>query len=757
MNTLTIRDGNFLNMHSTSAIPSHTLIDFDSRDEALATIRDDLQHSDSQVYFKTLRDCHPEASSSLYIPSTLRNRFENITAFYSGSEGCLWSVEENNEPLVLKIYRENIHPNADALEHIANMRHKNLVGLKEWGATSGKTYEILEKIDGDSMHDLMGAFYDASLKKRLKEISEALNYLHEKSIIHADVKPENILFDANDSVTKLCDYGLCAMSATNASVPRQGQTPMFSAPEVVSGSIVFKSDFYSLGMTILYALTSLTDLSRWQEWSGFDQSKTNWRELFNGLLEENIDQRWGFEEIQNWLESQNDKVAKNSSNFKSSKQLARHLAINWAEMTANMREDTFEAWIRGQFKELSISENIIDQSKSEDNDIYLLRLIYTLDPSFEPQYKEYKINENNLLIISQKVLNNDIAAQMLIEEIYDKKIISELYELTKIDSLMKIDETWVRQVDAYKEAVAFAKSKNAQMSVFNNAKDLALLYIRRESKYDYEIIWNDSDALCYMWINYLVAKSDDGNGYGLAASLMTNHYRTLLEDNLRVSQSLARARMQQYTGESHFLTIWRLWHRVRTFMRARRNLITPDMHVNARAALTVAQTPILYSLCNKQLQIGNRVKLSWNIRNSVLNYITEIGFVNEVGTYELTLSETKVYTLYSFDARGNYQRCEVLVEAIKLSLSPMIQFDMEQEKLGNLFELLPLSEKVELFQQSEMFEQLSSTVNAIELFEVGDANMKKVDLFPQKECEIDVLTIDSIKELTFVEKGDVME
>lgn len=145
MNTLTIRDGNFLNMHSTSAIPSHTLIDFDSRDEALATIRDDLQHSDSQVYFKTLRDCHPETNSSLYIPSTLRNRFKNITALSSGTESCLWSVEENNEPLVLKFYRENIHPNEDALEHIAKMQHKNLVGLKEWGETSGKTYEILEK------------------------------------------------------------------------------------------------------------------------------------------------------------------------------------------------------------------------------------------------------------------------------------------------------------------------------------------------------------------------------------------------------------------------------------------------------------------------------------------------------------------------------------------------------------------------------------------------------------------------------------
>ncbi|TVU26814.1 hypothetical protein EJB05_29379, partial [Eragrostis curvula] len=93
--------------------------------------------------------------------------------------------------------------------------------------------------------------------RMIKGICEGLHYLHQKKIVHSDLKPQNILLD-NHMVPKVADFGLSRRF--NEKQTREITSHVFGsmaymAPESHDGLITFKSDIYSLGVTIIELLT----------------------------------------------------------------------------------------------------------------------------------------------------------------------------------------------------------------------------------------------------------------------------------------------------------------------------------------------------------------------------------------------------------------------------------------------------------------------------------------------------------------------
>ncbi len=82
-----------------------------------------------------------------------------------------------------------------------------------------------------------------------------LNYLHDHGVVHCDFKPQNIILQHQQHMLILVDYGISAVRPTTAS-RSSGYTPYFAAPEQMSEKslVVPESDYYSLGMTMLYML-----------------------------------------------------------------------------------------------------------------------------------------------------------------------------------------------------------------------------------------------------------------------------------------------------------------------------------------------------------------------------------------------------------------------------------------------------------------------------------------------------------------------
>lgn len=87
-----------------------------------------------------------------------------------------------------------------------------------------------------------------------ERVLNALRYLHYEGVIHGDLKPQNIIVQPNKHMAAIIDYGL-ALSKPGRNAKAKGYTQFFAPPEQEAGKpIIPESDYYSLGMTMLYML-----------------------------------------------------------------------------------------------------------------------------------------------------------------------------------------------------------------------------------------------------------------------------------------------------------------------------------------------------------------------------------------------------------------------------------------------------------------------------------------------------------------------
>lgn len=170
-----------------------------------------------------------------------------------GGQGNVWLASGPAGDVVLKIVRVEGHKEALAREvraHAALGVHPKVARLLE--ASPDGTWIATERVFGLQMdkwttHADMSEFLGAAV-----ELAEAIAAVHEKGIIHGDVKPANVLVDV-DAHVKLLDFG-CATIGEDAPQGFRG-TPGFAAPEVLRGQrATVATDAYGLGGTLYAAL-----------------------------------------------------------------------------------------------------------------------------------------------------------------------------------------------------------------------------------------------------------------------------------------------------------------------------------------------------------------------------------------------------------------------------------------------------------------------------------------------------------------------
>lgn len=142
------------------------------------------------------------------------------------------------------------------IELLQQLQHPNLMGFVDYHETRTELYLILEYIEGGSLRKVMrcfGCFSELLLSKYTKDTLAGLDYLHSASIIHRDIKGENILL-CKDGSCKLCDFGSCIGSLEdNRDIIG---TPFWMAPEVIQGYGASEGgDIWSLGCTLLELYT----------------------------------------------------------------------------------------------------------------------------------------------------------------------------------------------------------------------------------------------------------------------------------------------------------------------------------------------------------------------------------------------------------------------------------------------------------------------------------------------------------------------
>eukprot|EP00177_Eucheuma_denticulatum_P006862 GFKZ01012495.1.p1 GENE.GFKZ01012495.1~~GFKZ01012495.1.p1 ORF type:complete len:417 (+),score=80.62 GFKZ01012495.1:234-1484(+) len=147
------------------------------------------------------------------------------------------------------------------LDILRVVNHENIVRLYDLFDVQDRLYFVLEFMAGGALYEVLSSnemvFSEERASHIIKDILQGLAYLHEKGIVHRDVKPENILTTGKTwpFTSKLADFGLSNFLNKGALESKVG-TPYFCAREVVTNeSYGSKADLWSLGV-VAYEMLS---------------------------------------------------------------------------------------------------------------------------------------------------------------------------------------------------------------------------------------------------------------------------------------------------------------------------------------------------------------------------------------------------------------------------------------------------------------------------------------------------------------------
>ncbi|XP_021412706.2 triple functional domain protein isoform X1 [Oncorhynchus mykiss] len=141
------------------------------------------------------------------------------------------------------------------------LEHPHLVGLLDTFETATSYVLVLEMADQGRLLDYIvswGNLTEEKVALYLRDILEALHYLHSWRIAHLDLKPENVLVEQNSAqpVVKLTDFGDAVQLNSGHYIHPLLGSPEFSAPELVLGQPVsLTSDLWSLGVVTYVVLS----------------------------------------------------------------------------------------------------------------------------------------------------------------------------------------------------------------------------------------------------------------------------------------------------------------------------------------------------------------------------------------------------------------------------------------------------------------------------------------------------------------------
>jgi serine/threonine protein kinase len=140
----------------------------------------------------------------------------------------------------------------------ARLIHPNIAQIYSYGICDGMPYISMELVAGGSLFQLMqnspGKTDIARVMKICEQVAQALRCAADQGLVHGDIKPENVLLDANGNA-KIVDFGLAAMQKDTDEI---WGTPYYISPEKVKKEpLDFRADMYSLGGTLYHALTGV--------------------------------------------------------------------------------------------------------------------------------------------------------------------------------------------------------------------------------------------------------------------------------------------------------------------------------------------------------------------------------------------------------------------------------------------------------------------------------------------------------------------
>ena len=149
-------------------------------------------------------------------------------------------------------------------ETVAQLSHPHIVPLHFIGQKDDLVYLVMEAIDGGSLADRLereGQLPIGDAARIFGEVASALAHAHKRGVVHRDIKPQNVLLDAESGRALVTDFGI-ARTAEGGSLTATGMvigTPAYLSPEQVTGEPSdHRADIYALGVMMYQMLAGET-------------------------------------------------------------------------------------------------------------------------------------------------------------------------------------------------------------------------------------------------------------------------------------------------------------------------------------------------------------------------------------------------------------------------------------------------------------------------------------------------------------------
>ncbi len=196
------------------------------------------------------------------------NRYQVLEKLGEGGMGRVYKALdlELDRPVALKTIRAEKGRGPDVLKRFKQelvlarkITHKNVVRIYDLGeAEGGVKFFTMELVEGKSLRDVLREKKTLASNEAvsfMKQMLAGLAEAHSQGVVHRDLKPQNVMVDAN-GLLRIMDFGI-ARSADTTTLTGSGEmmgTPDYISPEQVKGeTTTAQSDLYSAGI-ILYEL-----------------------------------------------------------------------------------------------------------------------------------------------------------------------------------------------------------------------------------------------------------------------------------------------------------------------------------------------------------------------------------------------------------------------------------------------------------------------------------------------------------------------
>ncbi len=201
----------------------------------------------------------------------ISDRYRILESIGTGGMSVVYKAydEKRERVVALKLLKEEYQKNEDFKKrffHEANaaakVSHPNIVKLYNVGTDGDLQYLVMEYVEGRTLKDVInkeGRLKSERAVRYALKILAALDHAHKNHIIHRDIKPQNILVDAEDNI-KVTDFGIARLVDGSTGTLTDSNAVLGSvhyvSPEQANGDPVDeKSDLYSMGIVLYEMLT----------------------------------------------------------------------------------------------------------------------------------------------------------------------------------------------------------------------------------------------------------------------------------------------------------------------------------------------------------------------------------------------------------------------------------------------------------------------------------------------------------------------